>query len=456
MPLTLNLFITLTRRPLPGKPETAKVTMRKVIVLDQAERPLMPCHPGRARELLRKNEAAVYKAFPFTVILKNRGSGDTQSVELKFDPGSKTTGVALVAETGKGKVAIFAASLFHRGQAIKGALESRRAIRRSRRNRKTRYRKPRFENRTRPKGWLPPSIKSRVDNVLSFSKKLVSLCPVSTIEVETVRFDTQKIDNPEISGTEYQQGELFGYEVREYLLEKWGRQCAYCQKRDIPLEIEHIVPKSKGGSDRVSNLAIACRPCNERKGNKSVKEFLKKKTEVLRNIMAKAKTPLKDVAAVNATRYAIGNVLKSLGLPVSFWSGGRTKHNRVKQGHKKDHWIDAVCVGKTGEKVFIPVSLQPLAIKAVGRGSRQMCRVDKFGFPRTKPKQAKKAFGFQTGDIVKAIVTKGKKIGTYFGKVAVRSSGSFNITTSSQTVQGISRKYCNIIHHADGYAYLSA
>jgi len=269
-----------------------------------------------------------------------------------------------------------------------------------------------------------------------------------------VRFDTQKMQNSEVSGVEYQQGVLAGYEVREYLLEKWGRKCAYCGAENVPLEIEHIQPKSKGGSNRVSNLTIACVRCNQKKGNRSIEDFLKRKPTVLKRIKAQTKKSLKDTAAVNATRYAIGNILKSFGLPVTFWSGGRTKFNRIRQKYQKDHWIDAACVGETGANVLIPQTLKPLTITAVGHGSRQMCRVDKYGFPRTTAKTVKIVKGFQTGDIVKAVVTKGKKIGTYIGRVAVRASGSFNVSTKNGTMQGISWKYCQRLQSVDGYNYL--
>ena len=200
--------------------------MQRVLVLSNTKSPLMPCHPARARTLLREGKAAVYRQFPFTIILKDREDGDLQPTELKIDPGSKTSGIALVGLFKRGKRAIFAVNLAHRGHAIKSALDARRSLRRSRRGRKTRYRQPRFLNRTKHKGWLPPSLISRVENVKNLAQKLCRFSPVSEIAVETVRFDTQKMQNPEISGVEYQQGELLGYEVREYLLEKWGRTCA--------------------------------------------------------------------------------------------------------------------------------------------------------------------------------------------------------------------------------------
>ncbi len=427
--------------------------MQRVFILDHNKKPLMPCHPARARKLLKNGKAAVYRRYPFTIIMKCRVGGDLQPIEIKFDPGSRTTGIALVGHFDRGSEVIWAGNLNHRGLQIKRNLDSRRAVRRSRRNRKTRYRPARFLNRRRPRGWLPPSLRSRVDNVKNWMIKLSRLAPLTQIAVETVRFDTQKIQNPEISGVEYQQGELAGYELREYLLEKWDRECAYCGAKNVPLEIEHIQARSKGGSDRVSNLTLACTPCNQKKGNKDIKEFLKRKPKRLKKIQAQAKVPLKDAAAVNATRYATGNVLKDFGLPITFSTGGRTKFNRTTRGYPKAHWIDAACVGESGAKVVIPPAITPLIITAKGRGSRQKCSMNQYGFPRTSPKKHKRVKGFQTGDIVKAVVTKGKKIGTYIGRVVVRARGSFDIGIGKKKVSGISYKYCQLIQRVDGYEY---
>jgi len=289
--------------------------------------------------------------------------------------------------------------------------------------------------------------------VLTWGRRLQQAVPLVSVAVETVRFDMQLIGNPEISGVEYQQGTLAGYELREYLLEKWNRTCAYCGKTDVPLHIEHIDPRANGGTNRPSNLTLACEPCNTAKGTQDIRSFLADQPERLRKILAQVRRPLRDAAAINATRYATGNALKLLGLPVTFWSGGRTKANRLRQNYPKDHWIDAVCVGETGERVHIPEGVRPATIEANGRGSRQMCRPDKYGFPRTKAKGARRVKGFATGDIVKAVVTTGKKAGTYVGRVAVRTRGTFNIKTEVTTVQGIGWKHCQLVHRADGYSY---
>ena len=425
----------------------------RILVLDRNMQPLMPCQPARARNLLKSGRAAIYRMYPFTIIILNREGGDQQHVELKIDPGSKITGLALVGCFRKGKKVIWAANLKHRGTLINKALETRRALRAGRRSRKTRYRPPRFDNRTRKKEWLPPSLLSRVDNVSHWTCKLIKYMPISSIAVETVRFDMQKMQSPEISGIEYQQGTLEGYEVREYLLEKWARKCAYCGGINRRLEIDHITPKSLGGSNAVSNLLICCRECNEKKGSLPLQKFLKGKPHIISGILKQKTEPLADAAAVNATRFAIGSSLKQFGKPISFWSGGRTKYNRISQGYPKDHWIDAACVGIGGESVFISTNPHVLEISSTGRGSRQMCLVDKYGFPRTSAKKQKRMQGFQTGDLVKAIVQKGKKTGSYIGRVSIRSTGNFNIRVGDQTTQGISVKHCRLIQRTDGYTY---
>jgi 5-methylcytosine-specific restriction endonuclease McrA len=297
-------------------------------------------------------------------------------------------------------------------------------------------------------------LESRVANTLTWARRLIRSCPITAISQELVKFDMQLMQNPEIDGGEYQQGELAGYEVREYLLEKWGRQCAYCGATDVALEIEHILCRKRGGTHRVSNLTISCKACNDRKGTRLIEEFLSEQPDVLKRILAQAKAPLKDTAAVNATRWALYERLQSLGLPLEVGTGGRTKWNRTRRALPKTHWLDAACVGVSTPERLQVERVVPLRIQATGRQSRQMCRMDRYGFPRTSAKGQRIVRGFQTGDIVKAVVTEGTKAGHYVGRVAVRATGSFNITiTRGKTVQGISHHYCVPIHRNDGYSY---
>ena len=429
-----------------------------VFVLSSDGQPLDPCHEARARKLLKAGRAAVWKRYPFTIRLKDRFAAESVTHEhrLKIDPGSKTTGIAIVqAQTNR---VVWAGELTHRGQQIRDALLRRRQLRHSRRRRKTRYRQARFLNRKRREGWLAPSLAHRVLTTDTWVRRLCRLCPISAISMELVRFDTQALQNPEISGIEYQRGTLFGYEVREYLLEKWGRKCAYCGAENVKLTIDHIIPKKpiRGphGTDRISNLTIACFPCNEDKKNRPVEEFLAGKPEVLRKILAQAKKPLIDAAAVNATRYAIGNELRNLNVPVSFWSGGRTKFNRVRQDYPKAHWIDAACVGEDGGKVFLKPDMQVQKVKACGRGTRQVVKSDKYGFPRTAAGRIKRIHDFQTGDIVKLNQTAGKYAGLHYGRLAgIRATGMFDIKTLGGLK--ITSRYdrFQIVQKGDGYAY---
>ncbi|MEA5594645.1 RNA-guided endonuclease IscB [Rivularia sp. UHCC 0363] len=418
-----------------------------VFLIDTNNQQLNPVTPKQARRLLDLGKAAVFRQYPFTLILKTAIENPTiNPLTLKLDPGSKVTGIALL----DGENVIWCAELEHRGYQIKDALMSRRQLRRSRRNRKTRYRKSRFDNRKRSDNWLPPSLEHRILTTQTWVKRLMGYAPITELWIEKAKFDMHKMQNPEISGIEYQQGELQGYQVREYLLEKWGRQCTYCNKKDVPLQIEHIYPKSFGGSNRVGNLCLACEKCNLKKGNRPVEEFLKNIPSLLKKIKTQANKPLKDASSVNATRNKLVKTLSNL-LPTKTATGAQTKFNRIRLNLEKQHWIDAACVGDIDNLKIL--TNRPLKIKCNGHGTRQMCRTDKYGFPIRYVPRFKFVFMFHTGDIVKAVVTTGKKIGEYIGRIATRSTGSFNISTRQKLVQGISYKYCKIIHKKDGYSY---
>jgi 5-methylcytosine-specific restriction endonuclease McrA len=434
-----------------------------VFVLDRHKKPLMPCSEKRARKLLAKGRARVHRLMPFAIRLVDRTVNESvlQPVTIKLDPGSKITGIALVREsetTDEETGAIYTTGyvlhlfeLHHRGQQISESLTARRQMRRRRRG-NLRYRQPRFLNRgNKDKGWIGPSLQHRVDTVGAWVNRLQRLAPITGIAQELVRFDLQQMENPEISGVEYQQGTLAGYETREYLLNKWGRECAYCGTKNVPLQIEHIQSKANGGSNRIANLTLACQPCNQQKGAQEINVFLAKDPKRLARIQAQSKQPLKDAAAVNSTRWVLFNTLKNTGVPVTTGSGGRTKFNRMRLDVPKTHALDAACVGDID--AIRDWDIPALVIKATGRGSYQRTRLNAYGFPRGYLTRQKRIKGFQTGDMVKAKVTKGKKAGSYLGRVAVRASGSFNIQTTIGVIQGIGHRYCQVIQRADGYRY---
>lgn len=430
--------------------------MQRVFVLDSQGRPLMPAHPARARQMLRAGRAVCVRRTPFTIRLRDRDSGQTQPMRLKMDPGSKTTGLVLTLEGARrGQVVVWAAELTHRGEAVKHRMTKRLTLRRGRRGRKTRYRAPRFDNRTRVAGWVPPSLASRVGNLVQWLSRLATVAPITAVDVEVVRFDTQKLQDPEISGAEYQQGTLHGYEVREYLLEKWGRQCAYCDATGVPLQIEHVVARSRGGSNRVSNLVVSCKKCNEAKGTQPLEQFLAGDPKRLASIRAGMKRPLAHAAAVSSTRRALVRALQGQGLSVCTWSGGRTKYNRTRQGYPKTHWLDAACVGESGTRVSLASGLTALTIIARGRGWRRVKRFDRYGFPlKDKAKRRRQIHGLRTGDRVRLDQPRGKYRGRHTGRLAaVRERGHFDIRTPAGVKISAPHHRFTLIERADGYEY---
>lgn len=447
-----------------------------VFVVDKNGIPLQPTNPGKARILQVQGKAKKIRLYPFTIMLQHSLCTPVNSdLELRIDPGSKFTGFSIVSL--KTETVIWAIELEHRGRLIRENLQKRAGFRRGRRSRNLRYRKKRF-NRHKPDGWLAPSLRHRLLTVETWIRRIKKYAPIVSIAIESVKFDLQKMDNPDIGGVEYQQGTLQGYTVREALLEHWGRDCVYCERKNQPLEVEHIKPKSKGGSDRFSNLTLSCTKCNQDKGNKLIEEYLVGNQTLLQKIKGKQKTSLRDAAAVNSTRNGIKLSASKFGVPVRTGDGASTKMIRIKSGLPKEHWIDAACV--TTDK---PVKLniyQPLRVKSTGHGSRQSRRVNENGFPvisvklgsegkkvviPIKPKEEYKHC--TAGDYVKAtllrdsISKKKDELGQYIVNV---KAGTYqcriktpNKTGAEVVIDGkrltIKQSYLKFIHRSDGYSY---
>jgi hypothetical protein len=260
---------------------------------------------------------------------------------------------------------------------------------------------------------------------------------------------TQLLQNPEIDGVQYQHGELAGWEVRTYLLIKYAYRCVYCGKTDVPFELDHLQPRSRGGSNRVSKLVLSCHACNQAKGKQTAAEFGHPQVE------ARAKAPLKDAAAVNATRYKLVEALRVFGLPIGLWTGGRTRWNRARFGVQKTHALDALCVGELAG--VQGRTRKTLTIRATGRGQHCRTNFTKHGFPSSYLRRQKQVRGFKTGDRVRAVVPASLTTGgTHVGRVQVRQSGSFDIQTREREVAGVNAKYCCLVQRADGYAYAIA
>ena len=432
-----------------------------VFIIDTNKQPLKPTTPKRARELMSKGKAAVFRCYPFTLILKQEYEPTQPYLELRLDPGSKFTGFALVNP--KNEV-IWTMELEHRGQQISQSLTKRAGFRRSRRNRHTRYRKKRF-NRSKPEGWLAPSLMHRVQTIETWIKRICRYTPVGTITIEKVKFDMQKLENPDIQEVEYQQGTLAGYTVREALLEHWKRKCAYCGVENVPLQIEHIKPKSKGGSNRFSNLTLACECCNQTKGNQSLEDFLANKPEVLHKIKSHCRKSLADAAAVNATRHKIFEIAELTGLTIQAGNGALAKLVRAKSNLPKTHWIDAAC-NSINEQPIKLLTYQPLIVTCKGHGNRQAIRCNASGFPAitikpnkqgqkivstVKPKQ--KYHHVKAGDIVNVTLKKDRKhikSGTYTARVKTPTKTGVEVRINGHR---ISSNLFDFVHRHDGYDY---
>ncbi|MFR9675848.1 RNA-guided endonuclease IscB [Streptomyces sp. TR02-1] len=425
-----------------------------VLVLDKHKRPLQPCSPARARKLLSKGRAVVHRHAPFVIRLRDRTTDEStvSGVEVAIDPGAERTGIALfTAPAPEERRGLLAIELTHRGGQIRDRMTQRSAYRRGRRTRNLRYRAPRYSNRSRREGWLSPSHRHRVDTTVSWAKRLRRWAPVRALHVERVAFDLHALaaDRP-LQGVEYQRGTLAGTEVREYLLAKWDRCCAYCQASGVPLNIDHVHPVSRGGTNRVSNLVVSCVPCNQAKTNRPVTEFLSRKPKRLRAVLAQAKAPLRDAAAVNKTRRALWRSLTSTGLPVHVASGGRTKWNRQRNSLPKTHTLDALCVGRLDRVTQHPNAVWE--VRATCRGTYQRTTPDRHGFPRLIRPRTKQQHGFFTGDLARATVPRGKWKGTWAGRIMVRSNGRHSMPTSLGRLDVLAR-HLRLIQRADGYGY---
>jgi hypothetical protein len=335
----------------------------KVFVLSRSGKPLMPTTPRRARIFLKTRRARVVTREPFTIQLRFQTTTHTQPVTVGVDTGSQTVGLAATAN----REVVFQAEMRLRTD-ISGKLMQRRQYRRTRRSRKTRYRAARWANRRRSTGWLAPSLRARADATVKAVRFVGRVLPIRQITVEIGSFDTQKMQNPEVSGASYQQGQLQGYLLREYLLAKWQRQCAYCHTSGVPLQVEHLIPTSRGGSDRASNLVIACDRCNKRKGTRTAKEF------GYPELQAQARVPLKDAAHVSSIKTAVvQHLAQHFGSErVALRYGYETKYQRMQVLHlPKSHAYDAVAIACAMGEVVKPLTMV-YQLRCVPRGHYQL------------------------------------------------------------------------------------
>ena len=305
-----------------------------VYVLNQNGQPLMPTSRcGKVRKLLKSNKAQVVKHCPFTIQLMYDNTNHTQPINLGIDAGSKIIGVSATTETKE----LYASEVVLRNDIV-GLLSARREFRHSRRNRKTRYRQARFNNRKRINGWLAPSINNKINTHLTVVQNVCKILPVTNIIVETASFDIQKINNPDISGCEYQQGnQLDFWNVREYVMHRDGHTCQCCKgkSKNKILNVHHIESRKTGG-DAPNNLITLCETCHQgyHKGTITLPKTIKRGMS------------FKDATFMGVMRWAFYNKLKELYPNVSMTYGYITKNTRITNNLPKTHYIDARCISK--------------------------------------------------------------------------------------------------------------
>ena len=400
----------------------------KVFVLNMRGQPLMPCSPPKARKLLRAGKAVPVRRTPFVIQLTVPTGETKQPITLGVDAGYKHVGLS--ATTAKEELL---ASEVELRQDVTGLLSDRLALRRARRNRKTRYRAPRFDNRVRSKhkGWLAPSVENRIQAHISRIEAVCRVLPITKIVIETASFDIQKIKNPEVEGTDYQQGDQLGFwNVREYVLFRDGHVCQACKGRskDLILNVHHIESRKTGG-DAPGNLITLCEACHKAYHAGKLKQFSPR-----RGASFRAET------FMGIMRGTVLNRLRERHpeLPVTNTYGYLTKHKRIVAGLPKTHCADAFCIAgvldakRRGEYLFQ---------KQTRRHNRQIHKLTILkGGVRKRHQAPYLVHGFRLFD---KVLCKGE-VGFIFGR---RSSGAFDVRRLDGTKisAGISYKKLSLL-----------
>lgn len=348
-----------------------------VYVLNNLGQPLMPTSDYRkVRLLLKENKAIVVKRTPFTIRLTIRTKNYKQPIVLGIDAGSKTIGCSAATENKE----LFAAEIKPRNDVV-DLLSTRREFRRSRRNRTTRYRAPRFNNRvhSKHKGWLAPSVEVKIQEHITSIKRICKLLPITKVVVETAEFDLQLLKALETAttipiGTAYSLGPMLGhYNARQYVLFRDNYKCQHCgcHGKGVKLHVHHIESRKIGG-DAPDNLITLCEDCHKKlhKGLIKVTKALKRKTKSTR-----------DAAFMGIMRKTLMQRIRSeLMIPIEETKGYITKYIRVEVLKlAKSHINDAlaIAVGLRGHGVLTgPINIKRVdksyLIKPVRHHNRQI------------------------------------------------------------------------------------
>ena len=394
-----------------------------VYVLNKNSKPLMPCNAVKARLLLKQQKAKVVKREPFTIQLLYGSSGYKQKITIGVDAGSKHIGISASTK----RKELYSADVELRTDIV-DLLSTRRELRRSRRNHKTRYRKARFDNREKSEGWLAPSVLNKINTHISVINKVCQILPMFMIIVETASFDIQKIKNPDITGIEYQQGEQLGFwNVREYVLFRDGHVCQYChgKSKDKVLNVHHIESRKTGG-DAPNNLITLCETCHKACHEGKIKLKLRRGQS------------FKDAAFMGIMRWALLDKLREIYPNVRNTYGYITKNSRICLGLPKEHYVDAYCIAGNVEAERLPYYWYQ---KQVRKHNRQIHKTNFIkGSIRKRNQSPYVVCGFRLFD---KVICKGET-GFIFGR---RASGSFDIRklNGEKLSAGISYKKLKLV-----------
>ena len=351
-------------------------------VLDATGRPLAPCSPGKARKLLKRGQAKPCRRWDvFTIQLQSKivPAENIGQSAIAVNPGPKHTGIAVFRQKPSGqRIPLLALAIHHRGREVKKRMKQRADNRRARRFR-LRRRPARYKNRKRLPKWLQPSVKSRMDNTLTWISRLQRLVAIDQTLVETLKFDIQKLQNPHIRGKGYQQGPLYQTTLKAYVFDRDGNKCRYCGKkptRENPLTKDHVVPIARSGPDRHDNIVAACRQCNMAKGSQAVEEFLKTRKKRLASVLTQLRRPLAAETQHNIIQSQLLKILADQGHHITETSSAETAANRHITNVAKSHGNAAALLGYLTGIANLPPTIQ---FQALGHGRRQRCMPSKKG-----------------------------------------------------------------------------
>jgi len=406
---------------------------------------LMPTTPQKARKLLKQNKAKVINYKPFTIQLLYVTGEAKQPINIGIDLGAKYIGIAIQSENKvitKGEIEL--------RQDVKSLLDTRRQYRRGRRYRKTRYRKPRYDNRKKSKGWLPPSIQSRIDNTFMWIDKFVDLLPNPKLNIEVGKFDVQKMINPKIEGTDYQKGQTYGYyDIRYYVFARDSYTCQVCKKKDKTLQTHHIKYVSKGGSNRADNLITVCTDCHTSKNHKE--------GGVLYDWMInKKKAPsYKETPFMNTIRQRVFQKYPNANIVYGSWTTPRRKELSL----EKTHYNDALVISQV-EKDFID-SVGIFKVKQFRKKKRSLHeaiarkgRKEPNKTQKRNSKNTKYQNGFYLNDKVRAFGKVGFISGFASGGCYIKDIENSYMTIPDKTHKQVSFKHLEFVNHNNNWQFI--